>query len=115
MLNGLQLPNGGGKFVATAWNGTEKAYDSADGTEMTTIDQAFKQGNKVVGKGTQQTTRLQTKRLRTQPKPTNFTTTRLYTGQDDRQHQALTGRSERQGHDHYCGIDAYVAKTDCLV
>ena len=31
----------------------DKAYDSADGTEMTTIDQAFKAGNKVVGKGTQ--------------------------------------------------------------
>ena len=29
----------------------DKAYDSADGTEMTTIDQAFKQGDKVVGNG----------------------------------------------------------------
>ena len=31
----------------------DKAYDSADGTEMTTIDQAFKAGDRVVGKGTQ--------------------------------------------------------------
>ena len=29
----------------------DKAYDSADGTEMTTIDQAFKAGDKVVGNG----------------------------------------------------------------
>ena len=29
----------------------DKAYNSADGTEMTTIDKAFKQGDKVVGKG----------------------------------------------------------------
>ena len=63
---------GGDKFVAVANSGTnrvmwsstgtdsftkltftnDKAYDSADGTEMTTIDQAFKAGNKVVGKGT---------------------------------------------------------------
>ena len=69
---------GGGKFVAAAddtgsdktpimysrdgvtWDGdltkltftNDKAYDSADGTEMTTIDQAFKQGDKVKGKGT---------------------------------------------------------------
>ena len=65
---------GGNKFVAVASGGTnrvmysadgvtwtgdltkltftnDKAYDSADGTEMTTIDQAFKAGDKVVGEG----------------------------------------------------------------
>ena len=29
----------------------DKAFDSADGTEMSTIDQVFKAGDKVVGEG----------------------------------------------------------------
>ena len=50
----LLLDNASSGFSSTTLTFTnDKAFDSADGTEMSTIDKVFKQGDKVVGKGTQ--------------------------------------------------------------
>ena len=48
---GEQLLNVPGFSTTTLTFENDKAFDSADGTEMSTIDKVFKAGDKVVGKG----------------------------------------------------------------
>ena len=58
----------------------DKAFDSADGTEMSTIDQVFKAGDKVVGNGD----------ITVFADSPAFSTT-LYTGNSQSDHQIPTG------------------------